>query len=176
MKSIKTEAILDKKQEDLYKRILGYRYSLLYTLGCKTGLRISDLLHIPTVNLTKTSFLVTEGKTGTKRTVRIGQGLKNDLKRIAGHTYIFESPVLTGKPLSRQAVWKRFKQAAEKAGISDKLIIGTHSMRKNYACNAFLKDLNIGKLRDKMAHKYESTSFDYIQQLFKTIGFLPNQS
>jgi len=117
------------------------------------------------------TFTLTEKKTGLKRKIRLPRGILEDLSRVAGPTYLFESNYKPGQPISRQAAWKRFKLAAKQAGIDGQTIIGTHSMRKSYACNAFLKDLNLGKLRAKMGHEYESTSLGYITQL---LGFVRN--
>lgn len=126
-----------------FRRYLSKRMRLIYDIGTHTGLRISDILNLKYRDITL-SFTITEIKTGKSRTVKLTPTL---VKRIK--TLCCKDDKIFGK-LTRQAVWKAFKQASKKAGVSTN--IGTHSMRKNFAHNLLKTKHTLSEIAKELNH------------------------
>lgn len=138
-----------------FERYLSYHWWLLWRTGVETGLRVSDLLQISTENLKKT-MEITERKTGKVRTVTIPKQLFDELKRFSSKTWVWQSP-RTGKPYTRQAAWKAFSLAAERAKLGGRM--GTHSMRKTFARAQKMPPEELQKV---FGHDYVSTTLLYL--------------
>ena len=64
----------------------NYKISLLISLGCFTGLRISDILSLRWKQILGTDeFTVIEKKTGKVRTIRLNPQLQQHIKECYGH-------------------------------------------------------------------------------------------
>ena len=100
---MKTEYLLNR-EVDLVLAMLTDRNALIMRTALHTGLRIGDVLSLKTDQL-RTRFWVTEKKTKKRRQIGLPEPLLSDLKKQAGETWVFESP-RTGRPQTRQAVWK----------------------------------------------------------------------
>lgn len=109
-------------------------------LACKvavhTGLRIGDVLAIPTAKL-GTQFWITEAKTGKRRRVNLPKGLVEELKAQAGPRWAFPGARDQGKHRTRQAVWADVKRAARAFRMPQN--VGVHSLRKRYAVDQLMR-------------------------------------
>lgn len=103
---------------------------LVCRVAVHTGLRVGDVLAIPTAKLGR-QFWITEAKTGKRRRVNLPQGLVDDVKAQAGPEWAFPSPTRPGKHRTRQAVWADVKRAAKAFRMPQN--VGVHSLRKRYA-------------------------------------------
>lgn len=103
---------------------------LVCLVALETGLRVSDVLRLPSSCLGKTRHTITEAKTGKRKTIRISEKLKAECRKIAGKTYIFENRLHKDRPRTRQAVWKDMRRAARVLRLKG---CAPHSMRKTYA-------------------------------------------
>lgn len=122
-----------------------------------TGLRVGDVLSIKTDQLSP-HFWVTESKTGKRRQVGLPEPLLTDLKKQAGKEWAFES-TRTGRPQTRQAVWKDVKRAARMLRLPQN--IGPHSARKVYAVELLEKYGDIERVRRALNHSSEAVTMIY---------------
>lgn len=108
----------------------------------RTGLRVSDVLELKTVQL-RPRQTVRERKTGKTRRVCWGQELYTEMLQQSGSMWVFESRTSPRRHRTRQAVYKDIKRAAavfQRSGaVSRRQNIGTHTARKIAAVNAYHK-------------------------------------
>lgn len=140
------------------KDVLGHvLYALTYEnrLACKvaieTGLRINDCLAIKTENLKKKTFVITEEKTDKKRTVRLSDSLKKELRGVAGTLYVFEHRTDPQRHRTRQAVYNDIKRATKLFRV--KLNLTPHSIRKIYAVEHFKKTGSLEAVQKLLNHE-----------------------
>jgi site-specific recombinase XerD len=151
---------------------LSSRDAALFHLGLKTGFRISELLSIRIVDLyehleLKTELLVARCNMKGKyksRSVPLSKDTQDLLRTYlstlpVNQEYLFES----GRgQLSRCQAWRAIKSAALKAGLTGK--IGTHSLRKSLAYNAYQasgKDLVL--TQRILGHSSIQSTISYLQ-------------
>lgn len=155
---------VERKKEKAFLRALPYKHYLVYCVGCETGLRISDILEIKHADLVLKEFSVIERKTGKKRKVRISAALRRELMRYVGEScgkkYVFYSSRSKTGHITRQAVYRAFKNAAKYAGIKGN--IGTHSMRKRYAGDLLRKGEDLLKVQKALNHSHLSDTMLYL--------------
>jgi integrase len=153
---MKTEYLLNR-EVDLVLAMLTERNALIMRVALHTGLRVGDVLALKTGQLAP-RFWVTEQKTGKRRQVGLPQPLLDDIKKRAGTTWAFENP-MTGKPQTRQAVWKDVKRAARAGRLFQN--VGTHSARKVFAVELLQKYGDIERVRRALNHDSESVTMIY---------------
>lgn len=153
---MKTEYLLNR-EVDLVLSMLTYRNALIMRVALHTGLRIGDVLALKTSKLAP-RFWVTESKTGKRRQVGLPEPLLSDIKKQAGNVWAFESPK-TGKPQTRQAVWKDVKRAAHALRLAQN--VGPHSARKVYAVDLMQKYGDIDRVRRALNHGSETITMIY---------------
>lgn len=153
---MKTEYLLSK-EVDFVLAALTPVNALIMRTALHTGLRISDVLSIKSDQLAS-RFWLTEGKTKKRRQVGLPEPLLSDIKKQAGKVWAFESP-RTGKPQTRQAVWKDVKRAAHALRLPQN--VGPHSARKVYAVELLAKYGDIGRVRRALNHSSESVTLIY---------------
>ncbi len=144
---MKTEYLLNR-EVDLVLSMLTPLNALIMRTALHTGLRIGDVLSIKTDQL-QPRFWVTESKTGKRRQVGLPEPLLSDIKNQAGKEWAFESKV-TGKPQTRQAVWKDVKRAAVALRLPQN--VAPHSARKVYAVDLLAKYGDIERVRRALNH------------------------
>lgn len=132
-------------------------------LACRvavhTGLRIGDVLSIPTSKLGR-QFWIKERKTGKRRRVNLPQGLVDDLKSQAGPTWVFTSPRDLNKHRTRQAVWHDVKRAAKAFRMPQN--VGVHSLRKRYAVEQLERSGgNFERVRKLLNHRDMAVTMIY---------------
>lgn len=153
---MKTEYLLNR-EVDLVLAMLTARNALIMRTALHTGLRIGDVLSLKTDSLAR-RFWVTEHKTGKRRQVGLPEPLLSDIKNQAGAVWAFENPK-TGRPQTRQAVWKDVKRAAKALRLPQN--IGPHSARKVYAVELLSKYGDIARVKRALNHSSEAITLIY---------------
>lgn len=105
-----------------------------------TGLRVSDVLELRTVDL-KRRQTIREKKTGKTRRIQWPAALYEEMERNAGKYWVFEGRTDPKKHRQRQTVWKDIKHAEKTFKRSRNLSrvqnLGTHTARKYAAVDAY---------------------------------------
>ena len=153
---MKTEYLLNR-EVDLVLAMLTPRNALIMRTALHTGLRVSDVLAIKTDSLAP-RFWVTESKTKKRRQIGLPEPLLSDLKKYAGPVWAFEN-MKTGKPQTRQAVWKDVKRAAKSLRLPQN--VAPHSARKVYAVELLAKYGDIARVRRALNHSSETVTIIY---------------
>lgn len=130
-------------------------------VSLETGLRIDDVLALSSAVLLQKTFTVTEKKTGKKKRCRLSEGLRRDLKNIAGDFYVFPHRTDPNKHRTRQAVYCDLKRAAKLFRCKDN--ITPHTMRKAFAVDLMRRYRDLGKVAAALNHdtRYQSTTILY---------------
>lgn len=153
---MKTEYLLNR-EVDFVLAMLTPKNALIMRTALHTGLRIGDVLSLKTRQLSP-RFWVTESKTGKRRQVGLLEPLLTDIKNQAGPVWAFENP-RTGRPQTRQAVWKDVKRAARALRLPQN--IGPHSARKVYAVELLSKYGDIARVKRALNHSSEAITQIY---------------
>ena len=139
---------------------------VLFELGCSTGYRISDMLLLRARDVLKRNLRVVESKTGKIRHVEITKALRRVLRSYTKEMGLKDNDWLFSldgkKPITRQYAHKAIKQAGEEIGLEG---MGTHSMRKTYACELFINTGSLEAVQRMLGHKYETTTMLYLRDL-----------
>jgi integrase len=132
-------------------------------LACKvslfTGLRINDVLAIPTAKWRKQRFTVYEQKTGKPHRVRLPKEIFYEGLEIAGQHYVFENRLNGRRHRTRQAVFKDLRRACDLLRIREN--VTPHSMRKSFAVAYFMKCGNIKTVQKLLNHSSEAVTMIY---------------
>ena len=153
---MRTEYLLDREVENVLSALTPTN-RLVMRLALHTGLRIGDILNLRTEQL-KPTFWIKEGKTGKSRQVGLPEPLLSDLKDRAGQIWVFESG-RTGKPHTRQAVWRDVKRAAKAFRLPQN--VAPHSARKVYAVELLAKYGDIAKVKKALNHSSIAVTMIY---------------
>jgi integrase len=143
------------------------KYSILFSLGIDTGLRISDILRIQVKTISKGhSFSVTEQKTKKDRIVSVRPVTKNKINRFIkafglkpDDYLIFSRETKKDKPLGRVQAYKIIARISRQNGLCD---VGTHSMRKTYATNKIKQGATIDELQKDFKHIRQDATLAYV--------------
>jgi integrase len=115
-----------------------------------------------------------EKKTGKDRQVSISVDLLRDFERfvawdglVPSHFLFYSSFHAKVKPMTRQWVHKVISRVSRENGLN---FIGTHSMRKIYACNLFSRFSCVYEVQKAMNHKYPSTTLIYLADLLAPVS------
>lgn len=147
---------------------LKYPFNLLFYLGVKTGLRISELLSIKDCDLIeKTGEIKKEvyiprrnvkGKI-TSRYVKLNTASRCEIAEMVSgkkftHGYLF--------PLSRFTVYREFERIRKKLGIETK--VATHGMRKSFAVKVYaLSGKDIVMTQKALGHSSVNSTIYYLE-------------
>ena len=153
---MKTEYLL-RREVDNVLSVLTPTNALVMRVALHTGLRIGDILKLKTSDL-KDHFWIKESKTGKARQVGLPEPLLSDLKERAGQTWVFESP-RTGRPHTRQAVWRDVKRAAAAFRLPQN--VGPHSARKVYAVELLEQYGDLSRVKKALNHSSEAVTMIY---------------
>lgn len=119
-------------------------------VALETGLRIDDVLSLPSEVLKRETFTVCESKTGKKKRCRLSAALRRDLRHVAGKKYIFPHRIDPERHRTRQAVYSDIKRAARLFRV--KKNVTPHSMRKAYAVDLMRRYGDITKVAEALNH------------------------
>jgi integrase len=152
-------------------RDIDLRFYFLWELGVTTGLRISDLLALRVSDLSGCLVTICEKKTKNVREIKLPLEMFCFLKgyihlmRLSPENYIFfRSHQKKDKPMSRQWAWRVISSVTRNLGLQS---IGTHSMRKIYACSKFATTGSILSVQRDLGHKHMSTTLIYLKDLLE---------
>lgn len=153
---MRVEYLLEREVDQILS-MLTEKNALIMRVAIHTGLRISDVLSLRTDNL-RSHFWVTEQKTGKRRQVGLPDPLLSDIRNQAGKEWAFESPK-TGRPQTRQAVWKDVKRAAKALRLAQN--VGPHSARKVFAVELMEKYGDLERVRRALNHSSDTVTMLY---------------
>lgn len=153
-----TEYLMEREMEHIFAALTpGNR--LVCRVAVRTGLRVGDVLAIPTAKL-GTQFWVTERKTGKRRRVNLPQSLVDEIKAQAGPEWAFPSPTRPGQPRRRQTIWADVKRASRAFRMPQN--VGVHSLRKRYAVEQLERSKgNYKRVQQLLNHADMATTMIY---------------
>lgn len=152
-------AFVDDYYLDVILRLLTYPNALACCVSLETGLRISDVLSLPSTVLEKDSFTIREQKTGKSKRVKLRKELRSALTEISGKYYVFPHRFDEHKHRTRQAVYQDVKRACKALRL--KAQISPHSMRKVYAVELYKRKGDIKAVQKALNHTDELTTLLY---------------
>ena len=163
VEAVKTKAGIDRVQQKLVLNARGNTlYGDVWKFGINTALRISDLLGITLQEAQSGRLKVREGKTGKIRHIELNEAAMAILeaRSLPGRVYLFEvdSNRAKGKPVSRAAVAKAFKDVGDELGIA----LGTHSMRKTRGWMMHKAGMSIELICKVLNHSSPAVTMAYI--------------
>lgn len=153
---MKTEYLL-KREVDNVLSVLTPTNALVMRVALHTGLRIGDILQLRPEQI-KPHFWVKESKTGKSRQVGLPEPLLSDLRERSGQAWVFESN-RTGRPQTRQAVWRDVKRAAIAFRLPQN--VAPHSARKVYAVELLEKYGDLERVKKALNHSSEAVTMIY---------------
>jgi integrase len=168
------QPIRDVKKIETMRKLLGAkskRDELLFTLGINSALRISDLLKLTVGDVidekgkVREYIELREEKTNkhkrfpiTKKVAKAINEYMSERQGAALDEPLFKSK--KGGAITRQHAWHVINEAAQEAGIKDK--IGTHTLRKTWAYHAYKAGVDISLLQQALNHAAPSITLRYI--------------
>lgn len=160
-------AITDKKKIQECREYLKYKNErdlVMFELGLKTLLRISDILELRVKDVYHKTTIRKKLKK-TKKNVEIP--IRKDLKKILDnycegkpkYEYLIKSRSGYNRPISETQAYRILKDMQKVVGLDR---IGTHSLRKTGAYHMFKQTNDIDFVRRMLGHKSNSEVFTYI--------------
>lgn len=169
---IQREAYCSEEKEltrDEYLRLLdaassksNERLNLIIQAICGTGIRVSELQYITVEGLRRGE--VTVSCKGKSRRIFIVTELRKRLLKYVVAQNIKSGPVFTtrsGKPISRNRIWKEMKALCQDARVSPKKVF-PHNLRHLFARTFYGIEKDIAKLADILGHSSIDTTRIYI--------------
>jgi integrase/recombinase XerD len=160
------EKILDQPN---LQRPLGMRDRAMLEMLYATGMRVSELTHLPThhVNL-EGGYVLLYGKGSKERIVPLGseamkwvalylKGARRVLLKGKESAFLFINR--SGKKMSRQRFWKNLKDYAKKAGLHKK--ITPHLLRHSFASHLLERGADLRSVQMMLGHVDISTTQIY---------------
>lgn len=125
-------------------------------ISLATGLRINDVLAIPTEKIKKQRFTICEEKTGKTKSVYLPKDLWERAIACAGQHFVFEGRCNGKTHRTRQAVFKDLKRVAKLFGVKEN--VAPHSLRKIYAVEEYQKHGNLKRVQKLLNHSSEAVT------------------
>ena len=154
---------------DEYYRLIGAankrkneRLSLIIQTICGTGIRVSELQYI-TVEAVHRGEATVACK-GKNRRILLVSALRKKLARYAKAQKIHAGSIFitqSGKPISRNHVWRQMKSLCEQAGVLPSKVF-PHNLRHLFARTFYSMEKDIAKLADILGHASIDTTRIYI--------------
>ena len=138
------------------------RLNLIIQTICGTGIRVSELQYI-TVEAVYNGEAIVRCK-GKSRRVFIVSDLKKKLLRYVKEQGIRTGTVFvtrSGKPVSRNSIWKDMKALCQRANVSESKVF-PHNLRHLFARTFYGIEKDIAKLADILGHASIDTTRIYI--------------
>ncbi|HEY5562733.1 MAG TPA: tyrosine-type recombinase/integrase [Clostridiaceae bacterium] len=153
-----------------YFKSKSLRNWALFTLGINSALRISDLLALSVDDVMDSNgnirerIKVKEIKTRKGKsfpfTAKVKESLDIYIKTEHPTKALFPSRQSGEAHMSRVQFHRAIKEAAEYVGIKEN--VGSHSMRKSWAYNAYMKGVKLAQIMDALNHSSESMTLRYL--------------
>jgi integrase len=139
------------------------RNYILFLLGIHTGFRISDILRLRVKDVQGWNIFIKEKKTKKPKDVKMSNELKkairNYIKDKPKNEYLIKSRNGKNKPLSRGMAYVIIQQIADEFGLER---LGTHSLRKTYGYNHYMKFKDVASLQEMLNHSHPKETLLYI--------------
>lgn len=140
-----------------------HKYTVIFYLGIKSGLRISDILGFKVKDVKGTPDVVLrEQKTGKTKKFPLTQDLQDMLNEWCAdkddEAWLFEGR--KNKKLDRSQVYRRINDAIQALGIHAN--VGTHTLRKTFGYHHFRQFNNITLLQQIFNHTSPDVTKRYI--------------
>jgi integrase/recombinase XerD len=148
---------------------LGMRDRAMLEMLYATGMRVSELTHLPThqVNL-EGGYVLLYGKGSKERIVPLGseamkwvalylKGARGTLSKGKESAFLFINR--SGKEMSRQMFWKNLKDYARKAGLRKR--ITPHLLRHSFASHLLERGADLRSVQMMLGHADISTTQIY---------------
>lgn len=170
------QPIRDKEKIQEIQRFLlewNYKYYLMFLMGIRSGLRISDILKLKVKDVReadgriKTHLITKEKKTNKRKRIKLHSEIKKALadyiKYKDDEDYLIKSnkkdKFRDDKPLSRQRAWEVMKIASDFVGVDE---IGCHTLRKTFGYHYYQKTKDIALLMYLFNHSKAEITLRYI--------------
>lgn len=142
----------------------GEKYSFLFTMGCNTGLRVSDLLKLKVEDVKGKNVLrVISEKTDKELGVPLNAYIRSEIakytKTMDDKDFLFRSREGANKAVSRQMVSMVLKEVAEVFKLES---FNTHSMRKTFGYWYYEATKDIYLLMKLFGHTSQTQTMIYI--------------
>jgi integrase len=157
------------REKDLIQEIKKWlkdkneRNYILFLLGIHTGFRISDILRLRVKDVQGWNIIIKEKKTKKVKDVKMSNELKkairNFVKDKPKNDFLIKSRNGKNKPLSRGMAYVIMQQIADEFGLER---LGTHSLRKTYGYNHYLKFKDVASLQEMLNHSHPKETLLYI--------------
>lgn len=138
------------------------RINLIIQTICGTGIRVSELQYI-TVEALNNGEADVSCK-GNNRKIFIVKELKKKLIRYVKEKKLTKGPIFvtrTGRPISRNNIWKEMKALCEQAQVAPSKVF-PHNLRHLFARTFYGIEKDIAKLADILGHASINTTRIYI--------------
>lgn len=178
---MKVYAITDKKKIQECREFLKYKSDrdlVMFELGLKTLLRISDILELRVIDVyKKTTIRKKLKKTGKNVEIPI----RKDLKRILDtycegkpkYEYLIKSRNGYNRAITETQAYRILKEMEKVVGLEK---VGTHSLRKTGAYHMFKDTNDVDFVRRMLGHTSNSEVYAYIYSGLKDDRELINKS
>lgn len=178
---MKVYAITDKEKIQECREYLRYRNDrdlIMFELGLKTLLRISDILELKVKDVyRKTTIRKKIKKTGKYVEIPIRKDLKKLLDNYcegkSKYDYLIKSRKGYNRPITETQAYRILREMADIVKL-DK--IGTHSLRKTGAYHMFKETKDVDFVRRMLGHKSNSEVYAYIYSGLKDDRDLINKA
>lgn len=159
-----------------FKGRFAARDRALFTLGVKTGLRVSEILSLRISDIFQHGRIVERVYVQRKnmkgkiqgRTVLLHPEVKEAVKAwievngtLDTEAYLFKSRKGTNQPITRKQAWRILDTLFSRIGLSGKF--GTHTMRKSFAKKMYeLLDHDLIKTQKSLGHVSIQSTVSYL--------------
>ena len=131
-----------------------YRDSMLISVGCMLGLRVSDFLQLRWCDiLDNETFVLQEQKTKKRRKLRVNDALRKQtslcfrkMQKTDPGEFIFNSDQFQGtRPISRIRVHQILKDIQLKYNVTSAKVFSCHTLRKTFGRRVWLNECRRGR-------------------------------
>lgn len=138
------------------------RLSLIIQTICGTGIRVSELRYVTVESLRQGEANVS--CKGKNRRIFLVPELKRKLSGYVKEHGLQSGPIFvtrSGKPVSRNNVWKEMKELCSSAGVRPEKVF-PHNLRHLFARTFYAIEKDIAKLADILGHASINTTRIYV--------------
>lgn len=160
------QPIRDPEYIRVMKRFLrekSERNYILFVTGINSGLRISDILPLRVKDAKRPYFSIREQKTKKQKRIVMTPSLQRELreyvKDMEDHEFLFKSREGINKPIGRSMAYKILREAAEYVSLEN---IGTHTLRKTFGYHFYQQYKDVALLQEIFNHSSPDITLKYI--------------